>query len=185
VNPVTFASTGVLHTIAPYWEHGKVTLTNLSPACQLYRAIYLVDTIFGVTYAVSSDVVGGTGSSVADGASCLLDMGSCPIREGSAPSFGVSPAAGEPINVGSGHMYYSEPLFTIAGPGASSLRFELSYNSRETNVGALGPGFTHPFDQRLTSLGNHRLQRAPTACARCGSSRIIRPRARSAARSIR
>ncbi len=159
LDPVTLASGSVLHTIAPYWEHGKVTLTNLSPACQLYRAIYLVDTTFGVTYAVSSNVVGATGSSVGGGASCLLDMGSCPGWKGPAPSFGVSPAVGKPINVGSGNMYYSEPLFTISGPGASALQFELSYNSRETNVGALGPGFTHPFDQRLTTLGSHRLQR--------------------------
>lgn len=161
VDPVTLATVSVRHTIAPYWEHGKVTLTDLSPACGLYRAVYLVDTIFGTTYVVSSDVVGATGTSTAGGASCLLDMGPCPSGNGAQPSSGVSPTVGGPVNVGSGNMVYSEPLFSIAGPGASALQFELSYNSRETSAGALGPGFTHTFDQRLTSLGSHRLWRGP------------------------
>ena len=161
LDPVTLATVSVRHTIAPYWEHGKVTLTDLFPACQLYRAVYLVDTIFGTTYAVSSDVVGATGSSTVGGASCLLDMGPCPTGNGAQPSSGVSPSVGEPINVGSGNMFYSEPLFSIAGPGASMLQLSLSYNSRETGSGSMGPGFTHTFDQRLTTLGNHRLWRDP------------------------
>ncbi|HEV7242491.1 MAG TPA: DUF6531 domain-containing protein, partial [Thermoanaerobaculia bacterium] len=160
LDPVTLASVSLRHRIAPYWEHGKVTLTDLSPSCKLYRAIYLVDTLF-TTYAVSSDVVGATGSATAGGASCLIDMGSCPAGGGASPFTGVSPSVGGPINVGSGNMYYSEPLFSIDGPGGSSLPFTLSYNSRETSVGALGAGFTHPFDQRLVSLGNHRLWRDP------------------------
>ncbi|MHB8762701.1 MAG: DUF6531 domain-containing protein, partial [Coriobacteriia bacterium] len=161
LDPVTLATVAVLHTIAPYWEHGQVTLTNLSPACKLYRAVYFVDTISD-TYVVSSDVVGATGSGTVGGASCLLDMGPCPTGgNGTPPNSGVSPSAGKPVNVGSGNMFYKEPLFSITGPGASAVDFSLSYNSRETSVGALGPGFTHTFDQRLTTVGSHRLWRGP------------------------
>ncbi|HEX7152530.1 MAG TPA: RHS repeat-associated core domain-containing protein [Thermoanaerobaculia bacterium] len=160
IDPQTMATTGIVHTIPPYWEHGKIVMTDMNPGCTMYRAVYTADTFF-TTYAVSSDVVGGTGSS-----SCapITDMGSCPMPgSGSGPSGGVSPAVGGPINVGSGNMYWTQPLFGVDEPG-NSLEFSITYNSLETRVGPLGPGFTHSFAESMQSTSgtsNVRLWRRP------------------------
>src|ERR1051325_4373329 len=140
IDPVTNATIGIKHVVPPYWEHGKVRMTDMSPGCKLYRAVYVVSTTSS-TYAVSSDVVGGTGST-----SCapIPDLGPCPHCKGGAGPTGVSPGAGGPVNVGSGNMYYAVPLFRADEPGGA-LDFSISYNSLETNAGALGPGFTHSF----------------------------------------
>lgn len=152
LDPVTFVpSANAVHIVPPYWEHGKVTFTDLNPACNLYRAIYIVTDLNFVDRFVSSDVIGATANS--GGASCLVDLGSCPITAApGAPSSGVSPGVGKPINVGSGNMHYGEPLFTISGPGNASLSFTVSYNSRDTSAGWLGVGFIHTFDQRLENI---------------------------------
>ncbi|HKO58691.1 MAG TPA: DUF6531 domain-containing protein, partial [Thermoanaerobaculia bacterium] len=142
IDPVTMATVTVKHVVPPYWEHGKIQMTDMSPGCKLYRAVYAVTNPSFTTYAVSSDIVGGTGST-----SCapIPDPGPCPTcNGGSGPSGGVSPGAGGPVNVGSGNMYYAEPLFRIDEPGGA-LDFNIVYNSLESNAGALGPGFTHSF----------------------------------------
>lgn len=164
INPQTFTST-VVHVVPPYWEHGKISFTG-SPSCTLYRAAYFDMDIFGNIYVVSSNVVGGTGSS--SGLPCLADTNSCPIPGGSGsaapgyPTDGVSPSFGHPINVGSGNMQYSERLFSVSEPGGS-LDFTITYNSRDTTVGPLGRGFIHPFAQTFTSpTGGTRLWRNAT-----------------------
>jgi YD repeat-containing protein len=60
--------------------------------------------------------------------------------------------AGKPINVGSGNMRYEESLFSIA-ENTSPVSFVLTYNSRNTASGPLGPGFTHSFAQTMKPLG--------------------------------
>lgn len=157
INPQTMSTIGTVHTVPPYWEHGKIQMTDMNPRCTMYRAVYQVmDTSFN-TYAVSSDIVGGTGSS-----SCapIPDIGSCSNCSGSggpAPQGGVSPGAGQPVNVGSGNVYTSQPLFSVQAPGGS-LDFSITYNSLETNAGALGPGFTHPFAQSMLATNNTNLR---------------------------
>ncbi|HEX7828433.1 MAG TPA: DUF6531 domain-containing protein, partial [Thermoanaerobaculia bacterium] len=150
LDPVTGNRIGVVHTVPPYWEHGKVTFTDMNTECRMYRAVYIVSDTFS-TYAVSSDLVGGSGSS---SCSPIPDIGPCPTcTGGTGPSGGVSPGAGQPVNVGSGNMYFNQPLFTVDEPGGS-LDFSITYNSLETNVGALGPGFTHTFAQSMLAT-NH------------------------------
>ncbi len=149
IDPITLATNSTpKHVVPPYWEHGKVQMTDMNPGCKMYRAVYLVMDTFSNIYAVSSDVVGGNGSS---SCSAIPDMGPCPTCSGgSGPSGGASPGVGGPINVGSGNMYYTEPLFRVDEP-VSSLDFNIAYNSLETNAGALGPGFTHSFATSMKS----------------------------------
>jgi RHS repeat-associated protein len=160
IDPITLATNPTpKHVVPPYWEHGKVQMTDMNPGCKMYRAIYVVTDTFFNTWAVSSDIVGGTGTSTCP---MIPDMGSCPI--GNGPGGGISPSVGKPINVGSGNMLYQEPLFRVTEPGAASLDFTISYNSAETNVGPLGPGFTNPFAQSMkstTGTSNVRVWRRP------------------------
>jgi len=160
INPQTLATIGTVHTVPPYWEHGKIEMTDMNPRCTMYRAVYQVMDASFTTYAVSSDIVGGTGSS-----SCapIPDLGPCPnCNDGSEPTGGVSPGVGAPVNVGSGNVHFSIPLFSVDEPGGA-LDFAVTYNSLETNAGALGPGFTHPFAQSMlaTNSGNIRVWRRP------------------------
>jgi len=149
IDPITLATNSTpKHVVPPYWEHGKVQMTDMNPGCKMYRAVYLVMDTFSNIYAVSSDVVGGNGSS-----SCAAtpDLGPCPTCSGGAgPNGGASPGAGAPVNVGSGNMYYARPLFSVDEPGGA-LDFNITYNSLETNAGALGPGFTHSFATSMQS----------------------------------
>lgn len=149
IDPVTLATNpSPVHVVAPYWEHGKIQMTDMNPGCKMYRAVYLVMDIFSDIFAVSSDVVGGDGST---SCAAVPDLGPCPTCSGGAgPAGGVSPGAGGPINVGSGNMYYAAPLFHADEPGGM-LDFNISYNSLESNAGALGPGFTHSFATSMQS----------------------------------
>jgi len=45
------------HVVPPYWEHGKVRMTDMNPGCKMYRAVYLVMDISSNIWAVSSDIV--------------------------------------------------------------------------------------------------------------------------------
>lgn len=156
INATTLASQGVVYTIPPYWEHGKVTIPNVDAGCSIYRAVYVVQNAFGQTFAVSSDATSPMGNN-ANGRPCLRDD-SCPIRRPGGSNFGpggpqppqsgTSPNVGRPINVGSGDMQYTEKLFDVSQP-AGSLPFEITYNSRETTVGPLGLGFTHTFAESM------------------------------------
>ncbi|HEX3126417.1 MAG TPA: carboxypeptidase regulatory-like domain-containing protein [Thermoanaerobaculia bacterium] len=85
--------------------------------------------------------------------------GKCPDRRdcpagggGGAPASGV----GMPINVGSGDVSLTTPLFTLA-QSPQSLAFSLSYHSGESLYPALvsspvGLGWTHPFAQTLRTI---------------------------------
>jgi RHS repeat-associated protein len=166
IDPETFGFIRTAHVVPPYWEHGKVTFTDLNPGCKMYRAVYIVMST-SATYAVSSNVVGGTGSS-SSGLPCLNDTNSCPIGafgNGGPPQFatqGLSPSTNRPINIGSGNMQYSERLFSVDEP-VGSFDFTITYNSRDTTVGPLGIGFLHPFAQTLNQVpsSSARLWRGP------------------------
>lgn len=78
------------------------------------------------------------------------DRRSCPAGGGGgAPGIGV----GQPINVGSGDVSLTIPLFTIA-QSPLSLAFNLAYHSLDPKYPALvsapvGAGWTHPYAQTL------------------------------------
>src|SRR5438270_7928769 len=45
IDPVTLATNSTpRHVVPPYWEHGKVQMTDMNPGCKMYRAVYVVNT---------------------------------------------------------------------------------------------------------------------------------------------
>jgi RHS repeat-associated protein len=66
---------------------------------------------------------------------------------------GESPLAysPEPVNTASGSLTESATDLHLAGP-AVPFEWTRSYNSGDTNVGALGPGWAAPFDAKITVL---------------------------------
>ncbi len=132
-----------IKTIAPYWEHGKATLTGTNP-CARYQAVLRVSYLVGgLTFyqRASSKIAGPTGQD-ANGRSCLDDDRSCPVPI----------TAAQPINIGSGNMRYDETLFSIQ-ENTRPLVFAISYNSRNLTAGPLGIGYTHTFSETMKPLG--------------------------------
>ncbi len=138
--------------IAPYWEHGSVSITGLN-SCSRYIAVLVIDAFlgcppYGICYDYSASKVAGPVGQETSGRSCLPDFRNCSAS-------GTSPAsAAKPINVGSGNMRYEEMLFSVS-ESTSSLSFSLAYNSRNTATGPAGYGFTHSFSQTIKPLGGN------------------------------
>jgi YD repeat-containing protein len=61
--------------------------------------------------------------------------------------------AGDPVQTFSGALLYSHTDLAIAGRGPSPV-FTRSYNSADTRVGPLGPGWTHSYNARLRDPGD-------------------------------
>jgi RHS repeat-associated protein len=137
------AVSGPIHIIAPYWEHGKVTLG--ASGCLRYIAVLRIN-YFGCgsfCFEFAASKVGGPTGQDANGRSCLDETRSCPVPI----------SAAKPINVASGNLRYSETLFAVA-ENASPLAFTLTYNSRVTTATAVGVGFTHPFAATLIAVSS-------------------------------
>lgn len=128
--------------IAPYWEHGKVIL-NVGISCNRYQAVLRLSYFGCGSFCLerAGSKIAGPAEQDALARPCP-DLRSCPLKV----------SAGKPINVGSGNMRYEETLFSIA-ENTSPLSFALTYNSRATATGPLGPGFRHTFAQTMKSLG--------------------------------
>jgi RHS repeat-associated protein len=58
--------------------------------------------------------------------------------------------SGDPVNMVTGNMYHTERDIALKGRGGFPIVFERSYNSRDTQDGPLGFGWTHSFNQYLT-----------------------------------
>jgi len=89
----------------------------------------------------------------AAGGSCSLSKDSCPFNPQNS---GGTPTPGGPINIGSGDVSYSVPLFTIAQQ-PMSLPFVLSYHSERFGnptlvSSSIGLGWTHPFAQTMRQI---------------------------------
>jgi RHS repeat-associated protein len=74
---------------------------------------------------------------------------------------------GLPVNTASGSLTETATDLRLAGPGIP-FAWTRTYNSRDTTVGALGPGWTHPFAVNLTVVD------ATTLEYRCGSGQRTR-----------
>jgi RHS repeat-associated protein len=136
---------GTFSIVAPYWEHGKVSIANLN-TCNRYQAVLQISYLVGgqVHFEFASSEIAGPTGQEPSGRSCLDDDRSCPVPV----------AAGEPINVGSGNMRYDETLFSIA-ENVDPLVLGISYNSRNLTAGPLGTGFTHSFSETMKPLGGN------------------------------
>lgn len=60
---------------------------------------------------------------------------------------------GDPVNMVTGNMYHTERDISIKGRGGLPIVFERSYNSRNTQDGPLGFGWTHSFNHFLKFYG--------------------------------
>ena len=124
------------------FEHGRWTPT-IAGSCtpgQTYR-LRLVN---HCGYSATQDVTVTLSPSVCG----AKDKFSCPA---SAP--GLPSSVGGPVNVGSGDVSYSEPLFQLSEPD-TPLSFSLAYHSEAYEYPSLlglplGSGWTHSFNQVL------------------------------------
>jgi RHS repeat-associated protein len=73
----------------------------------------------------------------------------------------------KPVNTASGSLTETATDLKLAGPGVP-FAWTRTYNSRDTTVGALGPGWTHPFAAKLTVIDSTTLE------YRCGSGQRTR-----------
>ena len=63
--------------------------------------------------------------------------------------------SGDPVNMVTGNMYHTERDIALKGRGGFPIVFERSYNSRDTQDGPLGFGWTHSFNQYLSFGDNN------------------------------
>jgi RHS repeat-associated protein len=72
------------------------------------------------------------------------------LMPGPDPSRRSCPAAGEPVSVATGNVFFDQTDADIPsfGPG---LHFTRSYNSHDTEGGTFGQGWRHSYEERLTS----------------------------------
>jgi RHS repeat-associated protein len=78
-----------------------------------------------------------------------------PMPEGTDhnPPYGNEDEAGDPVNTFTGS--YSDTHLDIAIPGRGpAIAFSRTYNSNDTRVSSLGPGWTHSYNTRLASPGD-------------------------------
>ena len=72
------------------------------------------------------------------------------------PNCNTTPCVGDPINIGSGDVFQTIPLFSIDGPGRP-LDFKLSFHSTPPNYPSvaheMGLGWHHSFGARLIPIG--------------------------------
>lgn len=134
------AGTAVLAESLAAFEHGRwKPLLNLSscasPQSFKVRVITLCLPILSQTHDVTVNV---------PASACPPDKGSCPI------------SPGKPVNIGSGDVSYSEPLFTLA-QSPTPLEFTLAYHSERYGnpllvSSPIASGWTHSFAQSLRAI---------------------------------
>ena len=124
-------------------------------SCGRSESMYNAETTINVAQACQNDQTWCNNCSTSSSSGVLSDS---PSASPSSPGVCV----GEPVNIASGDVIVTLPLFTLSHP-AIPLRFALTFHSSRpsfanTNTDPLGPGWTHPFNQSVHQVGVDRLQ---------------------------
>jgi RHS repeat-associated protein len=83
----------------------------------------------------------------------LLELEPVPAGTESNPPYVNVGTAGDPVSTLTGAFSHTFVDTAIAGRGPS-IAFARAYNSNDTRVGPLGPGWTHNYDSRLVDPGD-------------------------------
>jgi RHS repeat-associated protein len=140
----------VVKTAWAYYENGSWDTGTDLTSCGTYHVTVTMLTTTGPVQTNSPPIV-----LTPPGIPCPApDRGSCPVGGGGQ---GASTGVAMPINVGSGDVTTTIPLFTIQ-QSPKPLVFNLTYHSSPLTYASvsvpepLGKGWTHPFNQALKPI---------------------------------